>query len=221
MSAVVVQTKRLHPLLAAYLQSLVGRPLLTKAVTSGVLSLISEVAAGELSGSPPRPLSDKERTGILPIDVVKRYHKALEMSAYGFFISAPLSHYLLQGLQRVFAGKTSARWKVLMIVCSDLLLSPLQQVVYITAMAIIGGARSSAEVLQVLRATLFPVMKLTWSISTACMLFAQKFLSPELWVPFFNLVGVSMGTYLNVQAKKRQLHKGKGKDAGEENLRGI
>jgi len=56
---------------------------LTKSITSGTLSLLSELAAGHLAGSPPAPLSAKERTGIPPVDFLKRNHKALKLAAYG------------------------------------------------------------------------------------------------------------------------------------------
>lgn len=48
----------------------------------------------------------------------------------GFFISAPLGHAMLSILQKVFAGKTSARSKLAMIISSNLFISPIQQSVY-------------------------------------------------------------------------------------------
>ena len=48
----------------------------------------------------------------------------------GFFISAPLGHTLLGFLQRAFAGKTSSRAKLGMILASNLFISPIQQSVY-------------------------------------------------------------------------------------------
>jgi peroxisomal membrane protein 2 len=41
-----------------------------------------------------------------------------------------MGHFLLNILQKVFAGKTSARAKVLMILCSNIFISPIQQSVY-------------------------------------------------------------------------------------------
>lgn len=54
----------------------------------------------------------------------------MQCTLAGFFVSAPLGHTLLAILQRVFAGKTSARAKVLQIVASNLFISPIQQTVY-------------------------------------------------------------------------------------------
>lgn len=41
-----------------------------------------------------------------------------------------MGHTLLNILQKVFAGKTSARAKILMILCSNIFISPIQQSVY-------------------------------------------------------------------------------------------
>ncbi|GAA6018249.1 hypothetical protein JCM11491_005121, partial [Sporobolomyces phaffii] len=46
---------------------------------------------------------------------------------------------------------------------------------------------------------------LTWVISTLSMATAQKFLAPELWVPFFTSIGATVGCFINVQAKKKAL----------------
>ncbi|KAK4699288.1 hypothetical protein P7C70_g6977, partial [Phenoliferia sp. Uapishka_3] len=49
------------------------------------------------------------------------------------------------------------------------------------------------------------VKQLSWVVSTVCMATAQKFIAPELWIPFFNLVGATVGTYINVQTKRTAL----------------
>ncbi|GAA6006463.1 hypothetical protein JCM10207_004942 [Rhodosporidiobolus poonsookiae] len=221
MSVATVQpSKAMNPLLAAYLQSLATRPMLTKSCTSGSLSILSEVIAGHVAGSPPPPLSAKEKTGFLPLDILKQNHKALKLGLYGFFVSAPLGHTLLNILQRVFKGKTSSRAKLLMIVCSNLFISPIQQSVYIAAMAIINGATTPAAIANAWKMSIWRVMKLSWVVSTITMAIAQKFLPAEVWVPFFTLVGQSVGTLINIQVKKRALAaKAKSqaaKDAAEE-----
>ncbi|GAA5995179.1 hypothetical protein JCM5350_001862 [Sporobolomyces pararoseus] len=202
---VVTPSKQINPVLASYLQHLATRPVLTKSITSGTLSLLSEIIAGHVAGSPPAALSPKERTGIPPIDFLKRNHKALKLAAYGFFISAPLGHAMLAILQKVFAGKTSARSKLAMIISSNVFISPIQQSVYIAAMALINGATSPEAILKAWKMSFWPVMRLTWVVSTLSMATAQKFLAPELWVPFFASVGASVGCFINVQAKKKAL----------------
>ncbi|BGO94709.1 hypothetical protein NBRC10512_007343 [Rhodotorula toruloides] len=204
-TAVVTPSKQINPLLAAYLQSLATRPMLTKSLTSGSLSILSEIIAGHVAGSPPPPLPAKERTGILPLDILKQNHKALKLGLYGFFVSAPLGHSLLAILQKAFAGKTSARAKLGMIVASNLFVSPIQQSVYIAAMAIINGATTPQAIINAWKMSIWKIMKLSWVVSTLSMAFAQKLLAPELWVPFFTLVGQTVGCVINIQVKRRAL----------------
>ncbi|GAA5859575.1 hypothetical protein JCM8547_006148 [Rhodosporidiobolus lusitaniae] len=203
--ATVAPSKQLNPLLAAYLQNLALHPILTKSCTSGSLSILSEIIAGHVSGSPPPPLSAKERTGFYLLDVLKQNHKALKLGLYGFFVSGPLGHTLLAILQRFFKGKTSTRAKLAMIVCSNLFISPIQQSVYIAAMAIINGATTPQAIANAWKLSIWRVMKLSWVVSTLTMAFAQRFLAPEIWVPFFTLVGQSVGTVINIQVKKRAI----------------
>uniref|UniRef100_A0A0K3C9P9 FGENESH: predicted gene_2.392 protein n=1 Tax=Rhodotorula toruloides TaxID=5286 RepID=A0A0K3C9P9_RHOTO len=224
-TAVVTPSKQINPLLAAYLQSLATRPMLTKSLTSGSLSILSEIIAGHVAGSPPPPLPAKERTGILPLDILKQNHKAIKLGLYGFFVSAPLGHSLLAILQKAFAGKTSARAKLGMIVASNLFVSPIQQSVYIAAMAIINGATTPQAIVNAWKMSIWKIMKvrptvvsllsrphkltsmlqLSWVVSTLSMAFAQKLLAPELWVPFFTLVGQTVGCVINIQVKRRAL----------------
>ncbi|GAA5898636.1 hypothetical protein JCM6882_000885 [Rhodosporidiobolus microsporus] len=201
----VAPSKELNPILAAYLASLAARPLFTKSCTSGSLSILSEIIAGHVSGSPPPPLSAKERTGIPPLDILKRNHKAIKLGLYGFFVSAPLGHTLLNILQRFFKGKTSTKSKLLMILCSNLFISPVLQSVYIVAMAVINGATTPAAIANAWKMSIWRVMKLSWVVSTVTMALAQKFLAPEIWVPFFTLCGQTVGTIINIQVKKRAL----------------
>ncbi|KDE04946.1 hypothetical protein MVLG_04597 [Microbotryum lychnidis-dioicae p1A1 Lamole] len=203
--SVTVQAKAMHPLLASYLQSLATRPVLTKSSTSAVLSFVSEIIAGHASGALPAPLAKYERTGVFPIDLLKQNKKALKLAAYGFFISAPLGHTLMNILQKAFAGKTSGRAKLGMILCSNLFISPIQQSVYIAAMAYINGVESIEGIIKTWKMSIMPILRLTWVISTLSLMIAQRFLDPSTWVPFFTLVGATAGTFINTQQKKKAL----------------
>lgn len=57
-------------------------------MTASHFRILSEIIAGHVSGSPPPPLSAKERTGILPIDILKKNHKAIKLGLYGRSIAA-------------------------------------------------------------------------------------------------------------------------------------
>ncbi|KAK2753223.1 hypothetical protein FQN54_007914 [Arachnomyces sp. PD_36] len=178
--------------LAAYLEQLQSNPMRTKMLTSGTLSALQEFLASWIA-------HDRSKHGHY---VSSRVPK---MAIYGAFISAPLGHFLVTILQKIFAGRTSLKAKILQIVVSNLIVSPIQNSVYLTSMAIIAGARTFHQVRATVRAGFMTVMKVSWVTSPLCLAFAQKFLPEEAWVPFFNIVGFIIGTYINAHTKKKRL----------------
>lgn len=92
----------------AYLKQLQDNPLRTKMLTSGSLAAIQEVLASWIA-------HDRSKHGHY---VSSRVPK---MAVYGAFISAPLGHFLISILQRVFKGRTSLRAKILQILFSNLI----------------------------------------------------------------------------------------------------
>ncbi|GFF32939.1 PXMP2/4 family protein 3 [Aspergillus udagawae] len=178
--------------LALYLRQLQSNPLRTKMLTSGLLSGLQEVLASWIAN-----------------DVSKHGHyfsaRVPKMTLYGMFISAPLGHLLVGILQKVFAGRTSLKAKILQILASNLIVSPIQNAVYLTSMAIIAGARTFHQVRATVKAGFMPVMKVSWITSPLALAFAQKFLPEHTWVPFFNIIGFFIGTYVNTHTKKKRL----------------
>ena len=77
-------------------------------LTSGSLAALQEVLASWIAK-----------------DVSKHGHyvnsRVPKMAVYGAFISAPLGHFLIGILQRMFSGRTSLRAKILQIVVSNLI----------------------------------------------------------------------------------------------------
>lgn len=84
-------------------------------------------------------------------------------------------------------------------------MSPIQNTVYLIAMAIIAGARTFHQIRATVRAGFWPVMRVSWITSPICLAFAQAFLPQETWVPFFNFVAFVIGTYINSHTKKKRL----------------
>lgn len=195
----------------AYLRQLQSNPLRTKMITSGSLSGAQEVLASWIA-------KDRNKNGHYFTSRVPK------MALYGAFVSAPLGHILINILQSAFAGRTSAKAKILQILASNLIVcissaadtlhlsnsspsqvAPIQNTVYLSAMAIIAGARTFHQVRATVRAGLLPVMKVSWCTSPLALAFAQKFLPQETWVPFFNIVAFVIGTYINAHTKKKRL----------------
>jgi len=175
-----------------YLRELQENPLRTKMLTSGTLSALQEVLASVIAG-------DRNRHGSY---ITPRVPK---MAVYGSLISAPLGHMLVTLLQKGFAGKTSTKAKIGQILVSNLIVSPIQNTVYLACMAVIAGARTFHQIRATVKAGFFPVMKVSWITSPLALMFAQKFLPPHAWVPFFNLVSFVIGTYINATTKKKRI----------------
>ncbi|KAG2211675.1 hypothetical protein INT47_008772 [Mucor saturninus] len=177
--------------LAWYLSNLAVSPLRTKACTSGVLSGLQELTAQKLSGA-------------------KNFDKRIiQMAAYGLFVSGPLNHFLYEIMNKVFAGKTGSSVKIGQLLFSNLIISPIMNSVYLTAMAIMAGVRSPAQLKANIKKGLLPMQKVSWIISPLSMTFAQKFLAPTTWVPFFNLLAFVFGTYMNTMIKRRRIKEAK------------
>ncbi|KAG8836655.1 hypothetical protein FRB91_008548, partial [Serendipita sp. 411] len=88
---------------------------------------------------------------------------------------------------------------------SNLFIAPAQASVYLASMAVIGGARSVDAIKATVLKGFLPMLKILWVSSPTATLFAQNFLPAELWVPFFNVVSLAIGTFFSVKVKKMQL----------------
>lgn len=178
--------------LAAYLRQLEDNPLRTKMLTAGTLAGAQEVIASWLA-------KDRNKHG--------HYFTARvpKMAVYGALVSAPLGHFLIWLLQKAFSGRTSLRAKILQILVSNLIIAPIQNTVYLVAMALIAGAKNLHQVRATVRVGFWRVMRVSWVTSPVCLAFAQKFLPENAWVPFFNLVSFVIGTYINTVTKKKRL----------------
>jgi hypothetical protein len=95
---------------------------------TGTLSFLQEILGSNLAGVPIiRP--SKDASVIAHILAAARIDsKSVKMGAYGAFIAAPISHYLVGTLQKMFAGKTSASARVAQILASNIFVAPIQTI---------------------------------------------------------------------------------------------
>ncbi|KAJ3490550.1 hypothetical protein NLI96_g1346 [Meripilus lineatus] len=209
--------KPTHPLVAAYVQQLAAHPLRTKCATLGLLQFLQEVVGSHLARVPPKRVPKDAPFYKFALSEARMDLKALKMAIYGFFISAPLGHWLSGQMAKAFAGKTpSTKLKIAQILASNLVVSPISvsgimgvddasSQVYLACMAIINGAKSLDDIIRTWQGGFMNVIRVTWMSSPLAMVFAQKYLPPQLWFPFFSLVQFSLGTYFNIKVKKIRL----------------
>lgn len=67
----------------------------------------------------------------------------------------------------------------------------------IAYMAWINGAQTFDKIIDVVRQTFWAVNRTTWIVQPVLITFAQKYLPPETWEPFFALVRFFLSTYFN------------------------
>jgi len=187
-----VQNAGTRGYLAAYIKQLEENPLRTKMLTAGTLAGAQELIASWLA-------KDRNKHGNYFTSRVPK------MAAYGALVSAPVGHFLIWCLQKAFRGRTSLKAKILQILVSNLVIAPIQNSIYLIAMALIAGARTFHQVRATVRVGFWKVMQVSWVTSPVCLAFAQKFLPENTWVPFFNLVSFIIGTYINTVTKKKRL----------------
>lgn len=193
-----------NPLVARYVAALVARPLLTKCYTSGVLGFFQEILANHIAGVKFKCSKDAALSARI-MAACKMDGRAVKMALYGFFISAPMNHYMGLWMQKWFAGRTSLKSKIGHLCAQMFLVAPIQTLVFLVSMAFIGGARGGKEILSRVRMGYVKMLTLTWLIQPSASFVATRFVPAPLWSLFFNLVGFSVGTYFNVKIKKQAM----------------
>ena len=79
---------------------------------SGVLCFFQEVLGSHFAGVPTRHPPRASPFYYHVLASAKVDARAFKMALYGLFVSAPLNHYLVGTLQKVFAGKTGCGAKL-------------------------------------------------------------------------------------------------------------
>lgn len=198
---------------AQYLFYLTKYPLLTKSVTAGTLSGLNELIASVLA-------KDYKH---FTIGNYKVKHvispKILVMIIYGALILTPISHQLYFILNKIYRGPNlSPIMKVAQILTSLSVITPTLSAVFVSWLSLINNydlptkgfnifyeiKKIGAIVKNGLSKSYLPLLKSSLMTSTCTLIIAQKFIQPELWVVFFNVVYFVLGTMQNTKVKKQQ-----------------
>ncbi|EJD55547.1 hypothetical protein AURDEDRAFT_109833 [Auricularia subglabra TFB-10046 SS5] len=195
-----------NAILEAYLRNRATRPLLTKAATAASLQFAQDALASYIAGARACPgkaaPAHQKALAKLSADMI-----SVKMAVAGALVFAPLNHALGLFLAKLLAarGKAGTRAKVEAILANQLIAAPINTVAYLATVAVINGARSVDGVLALIQRGFFGMIRVTWMVSPAAMVVAQKTLQPELWPLFFNAVGFVIGTYMNARVKRAKL----------------
>ncbi|CCE83893.1 Piso0_004490 [Millerozyma farinosa CBS 7064] len=204
-----------------YLAYLSKYPLVTKSITAGVLAGLNETLASLVAGD-----IKKVQVGRFQIRHVLS-PKIVTMVVYGSLILTPVSHKLYGILNRVFGGPNiSKKMKIAQIASSLCFITPTLSAIFATWISLLNGytpsfssttasaelAKIKSVVVRALKTTYPPILRSSLVTSLCCMVVAQNFIEPELWVVFFNFVYFVLGTVQNTRVK---LASKKARDAKE------
>lgn len=89
-------------------------------------SFLQEVIGSNAAGLPPSPTPKDASTLSKALARAHIDAKAFKMALYGFFVSAPLGHFLVGSLQKAFAGKVGLKYRLAQVLASNLLIAPIQ-----------------------------------------------------------------------------------------------
>jgi peroxisomal membrane protein 2 len=95
-------------------------------MSSAVLCFLQEVLGSNIAAV---PVKRPPKNAPVIAHILARGHidiKAVKMALYGFFIAAPLGHYLVGALQKAFAGRTGTGARIGQILASNLIIAPIQ-----------------------------------------------------------------------------------------------
>ncbi|KAL6450785.1 wscA Woronin body membrane protein wscA [Candida maltosa Xu316] len=182
-------------------------------MTAGVFAGLNETTATVLT-------NEYKEIKIAGVNIKHVFsEKLLKMIIYGSCIATPISHYMYHIINnKLFKGPLSARQKVLQILTSLFTVTPFLSGCFVAWISLINNyqlpkhgfnlcteiTRISTIVKNGLSQGYLGVLKSSMVTSSFALVIAQKFIPPELWVVFFNVVYFFLGTYQNTKLKRFQ-----------------
>ncbi|ODQ79867.1 hypothetical protein BABINDRAFT_171456 [Babjeviella inositovora NRRL Y-12698] len=193
------------------MQALASNPLLTKAVTAAILVSLNEQIASLLAG-------DLQTMRVCSLKFLHTLTvKVPLMALYGFAISAPISHFGYDILNKIFQPPLSGKAKLLQILTSLVTITPLSGACFVAYLALLNlkalptattcGAKlqNAVEAIKTnWKNNLLPVLRTSWIVSPLVTFLAQTYVPPQLWVIFFNVIYFFLGTGQNALLAKQQ-----------------
>lgn len=139
----------LQKLAALWTAAVTRRPLLTKALSTMIISM-----AGDYSSQ--RLVAWRRGDGRFTLD----RRRLLSMGIWGFFFIGPALHFWYGALDRSFTGRNAVLLKLL---CDQLLFAPVSNASFILGTGTLEG-RGLSKSAETLRSTLWPSMKANWTV---------------------------------------------------------
>jgi len=200
---------------AAYLQQLRTNEFRTKAMTAGLLNLISEILQQHFARV-PRKRVDKDASLLTRLRAYfKITDKAFKMGLYGLLVAAPLGHFLVKGILLAFEHKKDPVKSMLVGATSMLVTAPLQVGLVLSAQSVFDGAQSRKAVVKDVKSMFLPVLIVTYLTIPPAIAYSHARFPLEFEAPFINVVQFMVATFFGsiglaaAQRAKKQTKKDK------------
>ncbi|XP_067296354.1 peroxisomal membrane protein 2 [Pseudorasbora parva] len=185
-SVLVRDPSFLARVLQQYLSLLKKYPIITKSVTSGILSALGNL----LSQALEYRKNSKENSPKKKINILGPVHFA----TYGLFFTGPLSHYFYQLLE-VLLPTTVPYCLIKRLLLERLIFAPAFLLLFYVVMNALEG-KSITDVQNKLKTSYWPAMKMNWKVWTPFQFININYIPVQFRVLFANLVALFWYAYL-------------------------
>ncbi|XP_070992902.1 peroxisomal membrane protein 2 [Oncorhynchus clarkii lewisi] len=173
-------------LLHQYLILLKNYPILTKSVTSGILSAMGNLLSQALEAK----RKAKEGTPVKEIDI----SGPARFAFYGLLITGPVSHYFYQ-LMEVLMPTTVPYCMVKRLLLDRLIFAPAFLLLFFFVMNILEG-KKWADFQSKVNSSYWPALKMNWKVWTPFQFININYVAVEFRVLFANMVALFWYAYL-------------------------
>ncbi|XP_057181780.1 peroxisomal membrane protein 2 [Triplophysa rosa] len=172
--------------LQQYLLLLKKYPILTKSVTSGILSSFGNLLSQALESSK----NNKEKSPRKKINVLGPVHFAI----YGLVITGPVSHYFYHILEVLFPT-TVPYCLVKRLLLERLIFAPAFLLLFYVVMNALEG-KTIGDLQKKLTTTYWPSLKMNWKVWTPFQFININYIPAQFRVLFANIVALFWYAYL-------------------------
>ncbi|GAA6109850.1 peroxisomal membrane protein 2 [Tachysurus ichikawai] len=173
-------------LLQQYLHLLKKYPIITKSVTSAILSSLGNLLSQALESKKKL----KEGQSRKEVDL----YGPIRFALYGLVITGPLSHFFYQLLELLFPA--SAPYSTLKrLLLERLVFAPAFLFLFFAVMNILEG-KTNADLQDKLKARYWPALKMNWKVWTPFQFININYVPVQFRVLFANLIALFWNAYL-------------------------
>ncbi|XP_047058419.1 peroxisomal membrane protein PMP22-like [Lolium rigidum] len=169
----------------AYMRQLRAHPLLTKAVTSGVLAGCSDAIAQKIAGARKLQL-----------------RRLLVITLYGFAYAGPFGHFFHKLMDRIFKGKKGRETAANKVIVEQLTASPLNNLLFMIYYGLVVEGRPSEQVKSKIKKEYANIQLTSWKLRPIVSWINYEYVPLQHRVLFASSVASCWAVFLNLKAAR-------------------